>query len=201
MDYYEPRNSNYCYKDSNVLKNKFDVRDLKKLEEIEKIIVSSKSIELRNMSDIGEFDIKHLILIHKFLFGDIYDFAGKFRNENISKGSFRFAEWKYIEEQLNVLLNQLKKENYLEDLEKTKLIERLAYYMAEMNVLHPFREGNGRAIREFIRELAVKNGYDIDFENYKSKELLDAMIKSVYDITDLKEIISNSIRDISEREK
>lgn len=201
MDYYEPRNSNYCYNNSNVLKNKFDVRDAQKLEEIEKVIVSSKAIELRNEDSVGDFDINHIIKIHEILFGDIYEFAGKFRNENISKGAFRFAEWRFIDEQLNVLLNQLKEENYLSDLSIEELVERLAYYMAELNVLHPFREGNGRTIREFIRELAFENGYDIDFEKYESNELLEAMIKSVYDTTFLEEIISNSIYKIDEKER
>lgn len=197
MNYYEPRNSNYCYPNSNILKNKFDVRDAKKLEEIEKVIVSSKAIELRNKKSIGNFDINHIIKIHKILFGDIYEFAGKFRNENISKGGFRFAEWEFIDEQLNILLNQLKEENYLSNLSIIELVERLAYYMAELNVLHPFREGNGRT----IRELAFENGYNIDFEKFESEELLEAMIKSVYNTDFLEDIISNSIYKINERER
>ena len=201
MNYYEPRNSNYCYPNSNILKNKFDVRDAKKLEEIEKVIVSSKAIELRNKKSIGNFDINHIIKIHKILFGDIYEFAGKFRNENISKGGFRFAEWEFIDEQLNILLNQLKEENYLSNLSIIELVERLAYYMAELNVLHPFREGNGRTIREFIRELAFENGYNLDFEKFESEELLEAMIRSVYNTDFLEEIIGNSIYKINERER
>ena len=201
MNDYEPRNSNYCYPNSNILKNKFNVRDAKKLEEIEKVIVSSKAIELRNKKSVGTFDINHIIKIHKILFGDIYEFAGKFRNENISKDGFRFAEWEFIDEQLNILLNQLKRENYLSNLSIIELVERLAYYMAELNVLHPFREGNGRTIREFIRELAFENGYNIDFEKFESEELLEAMIKSVYYTDFLEEIISKSIYKINEKER
>lgn len=106
-----------------------------------------------------------------------------------------------MDEQLNILLNQLKEENYLSNLSIIELVERLAYYMAELNVLHPFREGNGRTIREFIRELAFENGYNIDFEKFESEELLEAMIKSVYNTDFLEDIISNSIYKINERER
>ena len=62
------------------------------------------------------------------------------RAENIAKDNFRFAEWRYIEQQLDDILNNLKKENYLQGFDREKLSQRLAYYMAEINVLHPFRE-------------------------------------------------------------
>lgn len=61
--------------------------------------------------------------------------------------------------------------------------------MAELNVLHPFREGNGRTIREFVRQLAFKNGYLLDLKNIRPKEMLEACIKSVIDTTDLEEIM------------
>ena len=66
--------------------------------------------------------------------------------------------------------------------------------MAELNVLHPFREGNGRTIREFIRELAYVNGYVLDMQHITSKDMLDACIKSVVDTTDLEEVLSKCLR-------
>ena len=146
-DLYEARNSIYCYKDSDVLVNKFDIRDNKTLEELERKIVLAKLYELRQNHKIGNFDITHFVGIHKFLFEDIYPFAGLFRNENIAKGNFSFAEWEYIEDELRKLLNQLKEENNLQNLDRNTFIKRLSYYMAELNVLHPFRERNGRTIR------------------------------------------------------
>jgi cell filamentation protein len=80
------------------------------------------------------------VSIHKFLFEDIYPFAGLFRTENIAKDYFQFAEWEYIENELTRLLSELKSENFLANLTKEKFAERLAYYWAELNVLHPFRE-------------------------------------------------------------
>ena len=192
-DLYEARNSIYCYKDSDVLVNKFDIHDNKKLEEIERKIVLAKLYELRQNRQIGNFDIAHFVGIHKFLFEDIYPFAGLFRNENIAKGNFSFAEWEYIEDELKKLLDQLKEENYLQNLDRNTFIKRLSYYMAELNVLHPFREGNGRTIREFIRQLAYKNGYVLNLKNINPKEMLHACIRSVVDTTQLETIISECL--------
>ena len=192
-DLYEARNSIYCYKDSDVLVNKFDIHDNKKLEEIERKIVLAKLYELRQNHQIGNFDISHFVGIHKFLFEDIYPFAGLFRNENIAKGNFSFAEWEYIEDELKKLLDKLKEENYLQNLDRDTFIKRLSYYMAELNVLHPFREGNGRTIREFIRQLAYKNGYVLNLKNINPKEMLHACIRSVIDTTQLENIISECL--------
>ena len=192
-DLYEARNSIYCYKDSDVLVNNFDIHDNKKLEEIERKIVLAKLYELRQNHQIGNFDITHFVGIHKFLFEDIYPFAGLFRNENIAKGNFSFAEWEYIEDELKKLLDQLKEENYLQNLDRDTFIKRLSYYMAELNVLHPLREGNGRTIREFIRQLAYKNGYVLNLKNINPKEMLHACIRSVVDTTQLENIISECL--------
>ena len=97
-DLYEARNSIYCYENTDILKNKLNIRDKKKLYNYERKIVLAKLYILRQKEITGNFDIYHFINIHKFLFEDIYDFAGLFRTENIAKGNFRFAEWEYIEQ-------------------------------------------------------------------------------------------------------
>lgn len=194
-DLYEARNSIYCYKDTNVLVNKFDIQDSERLEEVERKIVLAKLYELRQNKNIGDFSVKHFIGIHKFLFEDIYPFAGLFRAENIAKGNTFFAEWNYLESELERILNELKEENYLNGLSKEKLSNRLAYYMAELNVLHPFREGNGRATREFIRQLAFKNNYILDLQNMMPKEMLNACIRSVIDSSDLEKIIYECLKE------
>ena len=186
---YEARNSIYCYPDSNVLINKLNIKDNKKLEKAEKMIVLAKLYDLRQNKLVGNFDKDHFINIHKYLFEDLYPFAGKFRTENIAKDSFSFAEWEFIDSELDRLLLKLKEENFLNDLNKEDMAKKLAYYRSELNVLHPFREGNGRTIREFIRELAYKNGYILDYSKTGSEEMLEAMMKSVIDETDLAKII------------
>lgn len=187
------RNSIYCYPGTNILINKLGIRDSNKLFEIEKQIVLIKSYILRQNQIRYTFDKRHFTYLHDFLFGDIYSFAGKFRTENICKGSFTFASWEYIESELDRLLKELKSENFLQGLNKENLSKRLAYYLSELNVLHPFREGNGRTIREFIRELALKAGYTLDLQNTTPEEMFNASVKSVYDTTDLEEILFNCL--------
>ena len=186
---YEARNSIYCYPNSEVLINKLDLKTENQLEKAEKMIVLVKLYDLRQGKIKGNFDKAHFISIHKYLFEDLYSFAGKFRTENIAKNSFSFAEWEYIESELDRVLLKLKDENFLEGLNKEDLAKRLSFYMSELNVLHPFREGNGRVIREFIRELALRNGYIIDYTKTTTQELLDAMKISVIDETNLSGII------------
>ena len=190
---YEARNSAYCYKGTNVLINLLNIRDNKTLQRAESRIVATKLFELRKNEMIGNFDVEHFIKIHKFLFEDIYPFAGKFRTENIAKGYFSFAEWEYIDTELRKLLEKLHKSNLLKNDTRAELVKDLAYYLAELNVLHPFREGNGRTIREFIRELAYKNGYLLDLQKVEPSEVYDAFLKSVIDTTDLENVIDKCI--------
>ena len=156
FELYEAVNSIYCYPDSDVLVNKLNIHDNKKLATVERKLVLLKLYTLRQNKNISNFDIHHFLSIHKFLFEDIYPFAGKIRSEDIAKGSFRFAKWEYIEDELRKLLDKLSKDN-LKNLSKEEMAKKLAYYMSELKVLHPYREGNGRTIREFIRQLAYVN--------------------------------------------
>lgn len=186
---YETRNSVYCYKGTNTLVNKLNIKDPVALENYETSVISLKLMALNKKGITGNFDIEHFVSIHKFLFEDIYPFAGLFRNENIAKGYFQFAEWEYLETELKRLLDKLKHENFLSGLGKNDFAKRLAYYWAELNVLHPFREGNGRTTREFLRQLALKNDYILNLQNVNSKELLDASIKSIIDTNDLEKLL------------
>ena len=188
-DIYEVSHSVYCYPNTEVLINKLNIKDIKKLQIYEAKITAAKSLGLRKKGITGDFDVKHIKQIHKYLFEDIYPFAGEFRTENIAKREFRFAQSEYIEPELENLLNKLKKKNYLEGLDKKELAIKLAYYLAELNVLHPFREGNGRTNREFIRQLALKNGYKLDLKKVKAEQILEASIESIVDTKKLEEII------------
>ena len=182
---YESKNSVYCYEGTNTLVNKLNIKDSIALENYETSVVGLKLMALNKEGITGNFDVKHFISIHKFLFEDIYPFAGLFRTENIAKDYFQFAEWEYIESELTRLLNELKNENFLIGLSKDEMVKRLAYYWAELNVLHPFREGNGRTTREFLRQLALKNHYILNLQNVDSNALLDASIKSIIDTSEL----------------
>lgn len=186
-------NSIYCYPGTDVLINKLDIKDRAKLEELENALIIFKIYELRKKGITGNFDLKHLLSIHEYLLSDLYDFAGKLRTENVAKDNFKFADAKYIEQEIIKLFDELKNENYLEGMEKEKLAERMAYYLAELNVLHPFREGNGRVTREFIRQLALKNDYLLDLRKVEFKEILEASIISIIDTKPLEELLKKCL--------
>lgn len=179
MKYNNSGKSIYFYENTDVYINYFDVRDQSVLTQIETDITLNRISELSAVQIKGRFSLTHLLKIHKYIFGDIYPFAGKTRNENISKGSTLFCNCEYICENFDQLYSQLKKESFLKDLEINIFSERLAYYMAELNMIHPFREGNGRAIREYIRCLALASGYVIHWDAVDKEQLLDAIIISL----------------------
>lgn len=186
---YESKNSVYCYKGTNVLVNKMNIKDPIALKNYETSVIGLKLMALSKHGITGKFDVSHFVSIHKFLFEDIYPFAGLFRTENIAKDCFQFAEWEYIENELTRLLSELKSENFLANLTKEKFAERLAYYWAELNVLHPFREGNGRTTREFLRQLSLKNGYILNLHKISPQKLFNASIKSIIDTSDLEQYL------------
>lgn len=184
------------YADENgVLKNKLGIKSSKELENLERDITTIRLIQLNNHPISRNFDLKHLQDIHHFIFSPIYDWAGEIRNGSLAKGGTVFTYPERIIPALNKLFSQLKSENYLRDLNKENVIQRLAYYLGELNVIHPFREGNGRVQRAFISELAERLGYELDFSNVSQQEMIDASIL-VYrksDYSELAKIINKSI--------
>lgn len=185
--------SKYCYPGTDVLKNKMDYQDNDLLKSFETIMTGVRIAELQAKPITGNFDLKHLQEIHKYIFQDVYPFAGKLREENIAKGSFQFAHASFLKDQATELFKQLKDENTLKGLKIDEFSNRAAHYMAEINVLHPFREGNGRTQREFICCLALSNGYSLEWELERKEAVFNASVKSVLDPTDLSKIIKNTI--------
>ncbi|MDD3224629.1 MAG: Fic family protein [Clostridium sp.] len=186
----------YCYHETDILKNKFNIRDKIKLSTAERAYSNVRIVSLLKYPIKGDFDFKHLQNIHKFIFQDIYDWAGEIRNVEISKG-LPFCYSYNIPNESERIFNGIQKENYLKHLKIDKFSDRLAYYAAEINALHPFREGNGRSTREFIRSLAKNAGYTIDYSKMDTKLLFNAFVisftKDYYDLRDLfKENISRA---------
>lgn len=171
--------SKYYYADCDVLKNKLGVKDEAKLTALEEDLTNQRLAELVQNPLKGRFGIAHLKKTHKYIFQDIYPFAGKLREEDIWKGDTFFLKCQFIQSRLEEVLDKLKVHNYLIKLDVAEFSKHAAYYMAELNMIHPFREGNGRAIREFIRCLALRAGYIINWALTNSKELLNASILSV----------------------
>ncbi|WP_195617478.1 Fic/DOC family protein [Clostridium paraputrificum] len=169
--------STYEYPDCEVLKNKLDIKDQELLERAERTISSMRLCELQEKPIKGSFDFNHLSKIHKYVFKDIYDWAGKPRTEEISKDTTSFAPSRFAVEGLkDSVFKPLKKLNYCRGMDANELSKNLAKFYCELNFGHPFREGNGRTQREFIRELAAYNGFKLDWNKANSKELMDATI-------------------------
>ena len=193
-DVYAVAGSLYCYKDSNVLRNHFGLRDYKQLRMIESEISAARQSEMLEHPVPGRFTTTHLCNIHRKLFGDVYPFAGHLRYEDIAKGETRFLANHQIKEKLHHLLDELRNEQFLDGSDKDALVQRSAYYMAELNYIHPFREGNGRAIREFMRLLFLRQGYSVDWSAVPVDHLLQAMIDSVYDTEPLTQVLSQCLK-------
>ena len=175
--YSESHDVIYCYANSRVLKNKFDIRDASKLAQVERDITGLKIVMLQQNPIKGVFDIKHLQKIHKYIFEDIYSWAGKLREgEFLVKDDTIFCRGSFINQFAADIHSKLKGEHYLKGLSIEIFAERMAYYMGEINALHPFREGNGRTSRVYFAMLASKAGYDLDFSVLDKEALLDADI-------------------------
>ena len=161
---YDAVNSRYTYKNSDVLKNKLDIRDEETLKEYEKRIVAVKLVSIIKIvkDNFGnKFDERRLKFIHMHLFSEVYDFAGQYRLENITKDN--------LEKLRNMSFDEL--------------VEFISSLMTDLNVLHPFREGNGRATREFVRELLEELGYEINFFDIDYDKILAASKLAVIDET------------------
>lgn len=167
----------YCYPDSEVLRNKLGIDDQEKLQEIERKLTALRINDLIRKPIRGRFDLRHLQDIHFYIFQDIYIWAGEFRKVDIAKENM-FCKVMFLEEQANTIFNEIRRDNYLEGMDYLTFVKRLAYHFSEINALHPFREGNGRAQREFIRELALHNHYAIDFSNTSEHEMMAASTDS-----------------------
>lgn len=169
----------YCYPGTDVLINHFSIQDDNKLKELETVYSLLRLSELKLKKPADPLDMDAFIDIHRAILQDIYPFAGELRKEMISKGSSSFAHPDHIQVQMHRIFNELKEENYLKDLPRDKMIKRLAHYLAELNALHPFREGNGRTVREFARQLMANAGYQLDWEKIAGPaEIINAFVDS-----------------------
>ncbi|WP_249777606.1 Fic/DOC family protein [Paenalkalicoccus suaedae] len=156
--------------------------------QLDAMFTSKRLSELQLKELSGRLDFSHFKEIHRYIFQDLYPFAGKLREENISKDGFTFAQWTHLEENGEELFTKLLSEDWAE-LTTAELVHALAHYLAEINVLHPFREGNGRATREYIRQLARRYGFAINWSRVDNDRILQASIRSTYDEGPLRDVL------------
>ena len=154
----------------------------------EELLSKKRAIELWDKSFINDFEVgtyKGLQEIHGFLFQDIFDFAGKTRDVNLSKGNFRFANLLYLESNL-AIIERMPEDSFDEIIEK----------YVEMNVAHPFREGNGRATRIWLDLMLKKNlNKCVDWTMVDRADYLSAMERSPVNSLEIKHLLKNALTD------
>jgi cell filamentation protein len=192
---YQKHDDFYCYPNTTILINKFNIREKEELNAVERRITTLKIAGLEKNHIKGTFDLKHLKSIHKFIFGDIYDWAGQIRKGDfLIKGDSIFCRAMFIESMAADIHAKLKADNFLRGFEKTEFINKLAYYIGEINALHPFREGNGRTQRLYFEFLSFRAGYELDFTGSQKNVLVKADIAAFNrEYTPLIEILNNIV--------
>ena len=191
LSYEYERDDFYCFPDSKVLRNKLNIRDEETLNSAEREITGLKAVEFASNPFPEKLDFSYIKKLHKFLFGDIYDWAGETRIIDISKGNI-FCQHELIEVNAEALMNELNAEGYL--VNSDSITEKLAYFLGDLNSIHPFREGNGRVQRLFITELARRAGYSLDFSGITPMEMIIASDEAFrHNYEPLKEIIQKSL--------
>jgi cell filamentation protein len=177
-----------------ILENKLGITNQLELNKAEEKISKQKAKQLFESGEINHIEVgtfKGLAQIHAYLFGDIYDFAGKLRDVNLAKGNFRFAPLMYLEPSLAHISN-MAQSNFEQIIEK----------YVEMNIAHPFREGNGRATRIWL-DLMLKKEIQrvIDWNEVDKSDYLSAMARSVVKDVEIKALLKSTLTDkINDRE-
>ena len=169
-----------------MLNNKFGITNQVELAKAEERISKANAKRLYDSGDINDLEIgtyKGLADIHNYLFPDIYDFAGKTRTVNISNGNFRFAPVMYLEVSLN----------HIDSMPQATIEEIVAKYV-EMNIAHPFREGNGRSTRIWLDLILKKElGKVVDWNLIEKDNYLSAMERSPVNDLEIRYLINNAL--------
>ncbi|MBC7768375.1 MAG: Fic family protein [Phycisphaerales bacterium] len=165
----------YCYPGTFVLKNRADLRDARRLQAFE---LEMSALRAEEPLPNGRFGPAHYCAVHRHLFGDVYSWAGKYRTVRTAKGGNVFCYPEHIDAQMTELFTRLRQPAFKDSASARAFVGSAAAFLAELNALHPFREGNGRAQLAFMRLVSVRAGHALDFAKLRSRAFLTAMIKS-----------------------
>jgi cell filamentation protein len=165
-----------------IVSNLLGANTLQELHEKEKILTNAKMIILSSHPIEGNLDYAHLKAIHHFLFSDVYDWAGKDRHDvnivaEFGKGKTLFTAYDKLPQVSKILFNALNDEAYFIGQDIECFGKSAAVFMNGLNILHPFREGNGRVQRIFMQYLAKNAGYSLNFKNITEDEMIYASIE------------------------
>ncbi|WP_024695998.1 putative adenosine monophosphate-protein transferase Fic [Pseudomonas syringae] len=177
LDKYGAGQDPYCYPGTTVLKNRLNVVSDNVLAEAERAL-SEVAVSLIDFAP-PPYDLSYLRNLHRLLFADLYDWAGELRTVDISKGNTRFCTMTRIEPESKKLFALLDKANWFQELERDQLVKACAEAFGDLNVIHPFREGNGRAQRVLFEHLIVNAGYEISWWAVEAEEWTQANIDAV----------------------
>jgi cell filamentation protein len=164
----------HSQKNSTCPLNRFNLSDPDELRRRETPLALQRLLELQVKPVAGAFDTERLQGIHRYIFQDVYPWAGEIRFVSISKPGALFPPPQYLRSALDNLFLRLAAENYLKALSPVLFAQQAACYLGELNAVHPFREGNGRTQREFIRELAVNAGHRLLWKDHSQEEMIHA---------------------------
>lgn len=168
-----------CYIGTHVLINKVDTTDYQKLQEFERLQTVARQGQLIINPVKGNLGLKHLLEIHGHLFQDVYNWAGQVRTCYLSKPGTNFCYPQHINSAANEIFIQLKKDNYFQGLDFDKFSEKVGALWGDINHLHPFREGNGRSTREFLREVALNANYELNLDGIDPAYMVYASRESI----------------------
>ena len=165
----------FCYPGTSVLKNIPGIRNQAELDRFETAITAQRGEE---PLPLGRFGVSHYRAIYHHLFQDVYPWAGRFRTLRIAKGESVFCYPEHIAAQMSGTFAELKKNRYLRDLPPETFATQAAHFLAALNAIHPFRDGNGRTQLAFTAMLAAHAGHSLALERLEPEPFLAAMIRS-----------------------
>ena len=166
----------YVYPGTNVLKNKFDIQFADEFEIVERDVSGVRVTALRKQGVTGDFGPEHLKSIHWYIFQDIYDWAGEFRTLQIYKGGTEFGHPGRLMDDLNGLCSDIKRHGFYRNLSLEDTAAGFSDVLSRLNLIHPFREGNGRTQRVFMEQLALNAGFDLNMSGISENDMRNASI-------------------------
>lgn len=172
---YESTPDPYCYPDTTVLKNRAHIRDQATLDRFEDDAASQRAEE---PYPVGRLSVSHYKALHRHLFQDVYAWAGKFRTVRISKGGSTFCYPEHIDGEMRRLFSELRQNRFFEGATADAFARGAAHFLAELNAIHPFREGNGRTQLTYLTLLAERAGHPLDLDALDPEAILRATIAS-----------------------
>jgi cell filamentation protein, protein adenylyltransferase len=172
---YKAADDPYCYPGTSVLKNRLDLRSQAELDAFEAFITAQRADE---PLPAGRLSYAHYRAIHRHLFQDVYAWAGRIRSVRIAKKASMFAYPEHIDREMRRLFQSLADERYFRNLDAAAFAAKSAHFLAELNAIHPFREGNGRTQLTFLTLLAERAGHPLAIDRLRPAAVLSATIQS-----------------------